>query len=119
MPIRDCLLQLGPGEPRHDGRERLEVVLAEHDVRDAPLLAPLAQLAADGVARADERDAAAERLVRADLEARRHRRREPLRVVGDRGEEVADLELDLAEARTRALAHPADLLECLRGEARL
>ncbi len=58
-----------PGEPLDDRRERLEVVVAEHDVADAPLLAALRQEVAELVDRADERDARLERVVGLEPEA--------------------------------------------------
>ena len=84
-----------------------------------PSVSALHERVADLVDGADERHTRRQRVVCADAEAGREAVGEPASVVGDRGEEVADLQLELVEATAGALADPGDLLAGLVGERRL
>src|SRR5689334_22969832 len=88
----------GSGKALDDGREHLHLVTADHGVADAPAVAACDHEIADLVDRADQRDAGLERLVGRDAETGGDRLGQLLAVVGDRGEEVPDLELEVVEA---------------------
>ena len=53
----------GAGETRDDGSERLDLVVADHDVAHAPALATLDERVADLVDGAEQRDSRTQRLV--------------------------------------------------------
>ena len=74
---------------------------ADDDVAHTPLLAPTLQGLTALLDGADERDARFERVLCCHAERARSRAGEPLGVVGDRSEEVADLELELVEAKPK------------------
>src|SRR5690242_9638261 len=95
--LRSGRARLRPGEPSHDRREGFVLVVAEHDVRDTPLLAALRQEIAALVDRADERDAGLQCDVRFEAEPGRDRLGERTAVVGDGGHEVTDLQLEIVE----------------------